>query len=138
MFRYKDMRGWWSNPHQPLGGVESGAPTAWGPRSKPIWFTELGCPAVDNGTNQPNVFFDPKSSESYLPYSSSGSNDDFMQYRYLQAMFAYWNSEENNPSSDIYPGKMVDMAHAHVWAWDARPWPDFPDRRETWVDGSNS
>ena len=32
-------------------------------------------------------------------------------------------------------GRMVDMARAHVWAWDARPWPDFPDRLETWVDG---
>ena len=32
---------------------------------------------------------------------------------------------------------MVDMSRAHVWAWDARPWPDFPDRLETWTDGSN-
>jgi hypothetical protein len=48
--------------------VESGTPTAWAPESKPIWFTELGCPAIDRGTNQPNVFFDPKSSESFVPY----------------------------------------------------------------------
>ena len=32
---------------------------------------------------------------------------------------------------------MVDMARAHVWAWDARPWPDFPDRLDTWMDGGN-
>ncbi len=88
-FRYKDIAGWWSNAHRNrIGGMRDAAATPWRPRSKPVWFTELGCPAVDKGTNQPNVFFDPKSSESYLPYFSSGSNDDFMQYRYLQAMFA--------------------------------------------------
>ena len=106
------------------------------PRSKPIWFTELGCPAVNKGTNQPNVFYDPKSSESFFPYYSNGRADDFIQYRYLQAMFAHWNDPANNPVSDVYAGRMVDMA-AHVWAWDARPWPDFPDRIETWSDGAN-
>ncbi|MBA3326509.1 MAG: hypothetical protein H0T41_14985 [Rhodobacteraceae bacterium] len=29
------------------------------------------------------------------------------------------------------------MDRAHVWAWDARPWPDFPERLETWIDGLN-
>ena len=68
VFRYKDLVSWWSQPHpNRLGGVKVGGPTAWQPRSKPIWFTELGCPAVDKGTNQPNVFHDPKSSESFFP-----------------------------------------------------------------------
>ncbi|MFO1208804.1 MAG: glycoside hydrolase/phage tail family protein [Amaricoccus sp.] len=138
VFRYKDLVGWWSHPHvDRVGGVKATAPTAWVPRSKPIWFTELGCPAVDKGTNQPNVFYDPKSSESFLPYYSSGGRDDFMQHRYLQATFAHWNDADNNPESDLYAGRMVDMSRAHVWAWDARPWPDFPGRIETWVDGSN-
>ena len=35
------------------------------------------------------------------------------------------------------PGGWSTCARAHVWAWDARPWPDFPDRIETWVDGAN-
>ena len=55
------------------------------PQSKPFWFTELGCPAVDKGANQPNVFIDPKSSESFLPYYSRGTRDDFMQRHCLQA-----------------------------------------------------
>ena len=42
-----------------------------GCRSKPIRFTEIGCPAVDRGPNQPNVFYDPKSAESFLPYFSA-------------------------------------------------------------------
>jgi GTA TIM-barrel-like domain/Putative phage tail protein len=138
VFRYKDLVNWWSREHvNRPGGVKAGAPTEWQPRSKPIWFTELGCPAVNKGTNQPNVFYDPKSSESFFPYHSNGSRDDFIQYRYLQAMYAHWGDSANNPESDRYSGRMVDMSRAHVWAWDARPWPDFPDRLDTWVDGVN-
>ena len=70
-FATRISRSWWSNPHVDRpGGVEAAQPTAWVPRSKPIWFTELGCPAVDKGPNQPNVFHDPKSSESFFPYFS--------------------------------------------------------------------
>lgn len=138
VFRYKDLVGWWSRPHfDRIGGVRAAGSTAWLPKSKPIWFTELGCPAVDKGTNQPNVFHDPKSSESFFPYYSSGARDDLIQRAYLQAMFRHWGDAANNPASDVYSGAMVDMSRAHVWAWDARPWPDFPDRLETWVDGDN-
>lgn len=138
VFRYKDLVSWWSKPHyNRQGGVRFSGATEWQPKSKPIWFTELGCPAVDKGTNQPNVFHDPKSSESFFPYFSNGSRDDFIQYRYLQAMFGYWGDDANNPVSDVYEGRMIDLSRAHVWAWDARPWPDFPDRIETWIDGEN-
>ena len=41
--------------------------------SKPIWFTEVGCPAVDKGSNQPNVFLDPKARRASLPYFSRGT-----------------------------------------------------------------
>ena len=48
IYRYKDVWSWWSNQHfNRPGGVESPSPTAWVPQSKPIWFTELGCPSVD-------------------------------------------------------------------------------------------
>lgn len=61
VFRYKDIRSWWSNAHYNRpGGVESATATAWVPQSKPFWFMEVGCPAVDKGANQPNVFVDPK------------------------------------------------------------------------------
>ena len=60
VFRPKDLAAWWSNYHHDrLGGEEVAQPTAWQPEMKPIWFTELGCPAVDKGANQPNVFIDP-------------------------------------------------------------------------------
>ncbi len=85
IYRYKDIWGWWSNQHfDRPGGAESPLPTAWVPQSKPLWFTELGCPSVDKGSNQPNVFYDPKSSESALPYFSDGTSDYLIQRRYLE------------------------------------------------------
>jgi hypothetical protein len=138
VYRYKDILNWWSRPHHDrIAGVRKAQPTAWTPRSKPIWFTELGCPAIDKGTNQPNVFYDPKSAESFFPYHSSEARDDYIQQRYLQAMYGFWGNEANNPASGLYGGRMIDMSRAFVWAWDARPWPDFPDRLEVWADGGN-
>ena len=103
VFRYKDLRSWWSNPHRNRpGGVESGATTAWVPESKPIRFTEIGCPAVDRGPNQPNVFYDPKSAESFLPYFSRGWRDDAVQRRFLEAALGYWAEPANNPVSGVY------------------------------------
>ena len=67
-------------------GSRRRAPTAWVPGMKPVWFTEVGCPAVDKGGNQPNVFYDPKSAESALPYFSNGRRDDAMQRAYLHAL----------------------------------------------------
>ena len=83
------------------------SPTAWVPESKPIRFTEIGCPAVDRGTNQPNVFFDPKSSESFLPYFSRGWRDDAMQRRFIEAALGYWAEPANNPTSSVYSGRMI-------------------------------
>ena len=63
VWRYKDIAGWWSHQHHDrVDGVRETTPTGWIPQSKPIWFTELGCAAIDKGTNQPNKFLDPKSS----------------------------------------------------------------------------
>jgi len=144
VFRYKDLKSWWSNPHHDRpGGVESATATAWVPESKPIWFTELGCPAIDRGANQPNVFYDPKSSESFFPYFSSGRRDDFMQRRFLEAVLSYWRPSDPdyvsgaNPVSAVYGGRMLDPDNIHVWTWDARPFPAFPALRDVWSDGEN-
>ncbi|MBK5926036.1 baseplate multidomain protein megatron, partial [Rhodobaculum claviforme] len=138
IWRNKDLRSWWQSPHhERIGGVRQATPTAWVPQSKPFWFTELGCPAVDRGTNQPNVFLDPKSSESHLPYFSGGGRCDAIQQQYHRAMIAHWGAPVNNPLSAVYGGRMVDMDRAHVWAWDARPFPAFPALTEVWSDGPN-
>ncbi|MBC57799.1 MAG: host specificity protein [Confluentimicrobium sp.] len=138
VFRYKDIRNWWLNPHHDrIGGVRQATPTDWVPQSKPVWFTEYGCAAVDKGTNQPNRFVDPKSSESGLPNYSTGVRDEVIQQQYLRAVGDYWGDAGRNPVSEIYGGPMIDMSYAHVWAWDARPFPQFPGNRALWSDGGN-
>ena len=138
VFRFKDLKSWWSGLHHDrIGGVRSDVPTDWVPASKPIRFTEYGCAAVDKGTNQPNRFVDAKSSESGLPAWSNGRRDDLIQMQYLLAMAAYWAEGSNNPVSGIYGEAMIDMAHAYAWAWDARPFPEFPGQTDVWSDGAN-
>ena len=111
--------------------------TGWVPQSKPIRFTEFGCPAVDRGTNQPNVFYDPKSSESALPYFSRSWQDEAVQRSYVEATLGYWGDAARNPTSSVYAGPMIDITEAALWTWDARPYPDFPARSDVWSDAAN-
>ncbi len=138
VFRFKDIRNWWENAHhERIGGVRSSLATDWVPGSKPVWFTELGCAAIDKGTNEPNKFLDQKSSESSVPKYSSGARDDLIQKQYLRAMNTYWSDADNNPEATEYQGRMVDMSRAFVWAWDSRPYPFFPNSLSIWSDGEN-
>ena len=113
------------------------------PQSKPVWFMELGCPAVDMGANQPNVFVDPKSSESDYPYFSGQTRDDAMQRAYLQAFHDAFNPASSgflanlNPTSSVYDAPMLDLSRLHVYCWDARPYPAFPNQVGTWGDCAN-
>ncbi|NWH09202.1 MAG: glycoside hydrolase/phage tail family protein [Alphaproteobacteria bacterium] len=137
IYRQKDLRNWWSKAHHPrLGGVRAAVPTPFVPQAKPIWFMETGCPAIDKGSNEPSVFYDPKSSESRLPYFSNGRRDDLIQRRFLEALLGYWSEEGRNPVSNLYGGPMIDTHRIHVWCWDARPFPDFPLRDEVWRDAA--
>jgi hypothetical protein len=131
VWRAKDLWNWWSQPHHDRAdGNESATPTAFVPSAKPVWFTELGCPAIDRGANQPNVFFDPKSSESAAPYFSRGGRDDLIQRRFLEAHLNFWADAANNPG-------MVDTANIYAWCWDARPFPQFPALADVWGDAAN-
>ena len=138
VFRYKDLQAWWENAHfDRVGGVEASSPTAWTPRSKPIWLTELGCAAVDKGPNQPNVFPDPKSADNAVPYFSDGGRSDLAQTRLLEAHFDHWGDAGTNPVSPAYGEAMVDLERIYVWTWDARPFPAFPLNGDLWADGGN-
>ena len=143
VFRSKDIWNWWANLHyERVAHSELSTPTAWIPRSKPIWFTEVGCPAVDKGANQPSVFPDPKSSENHLPYFSNGARDDLIQRRALEAFIgafdpAFGADDAHNPVSPLYGGRMVDVSAIHLWTWDARPYPVFPAATDIWNDGPN-
>lgn len=143
MFRAKDIWNWWREPHyERAGGEELETPTGWTPESKPIRFTEVGCPAVDKGANQPNVFPDPKSALGGYPYFSNHKRDDLIQRRYLEAVCTQFDpengaSEDDNPQSSLYDGRMLDAVGIFPWAWDARPYPAFPLALDVWSDGDN-
>ncbi len=125
VFRAKDLAGWWGAAHHERpGGVRASTPTAWVPGSKPIRLAEIGFPAVDLGPNAPNLFYDPKSSESALPPFSSGARDDVLQRRALSEALDYFAAQPF-------------VERTFVWCWDARPFPAFPVRADVWGDGEN-
>lgn len=131
VFRFKDLKSWWENPHfNRIGGVEQASPTAWIPGMKPFWMTEVGCGAVDKGANQPNIFVDAKSAESGRPHFSAGARSDSQQRRFLEAHLDHW-------AGSLLPPDMVDPSHVYAWTWDARPYPAFPQNTALWADGSN-
>jgi GTA TIM-barrel-like domain/Putative phage tail protein len=138
VFRNKDLGSWWREAHfNRTGAVKAGTSTGWVPRSKPFRFTEYGCAAIDRGTNHPNRFLDPKSSESILPRASNGARDDLIQQQYYLAMASFWADPGNNPVSPVYGASMLDLGHSYAWAWDARPFPAFPGRADVWGDAAN-
>ena len=144
VYRAKDITSWWSNAHvERIGGVERTLPTGWTPKSKPIWLTEFGIPAVDKGANSPNVFPDPKSSESAFPPFSHQNRDDLIQARAIEALYRSFDPAHplyvagSNPTSPVYGGLMIDPDRIHLWTWDARPFPAFPHNHDLWADGSN-
>jgi hypothetical protein len=141
IYRPKDLLNWWKKPHvERVNEVEVFSSTSWIPESKPIWLLELGCPAVDRGGNGPNVFPDVKSSENALPAFSRGGRDDCVQARYLIASMDHFdptigsNTADRNPVSALYNGRMVDPERLYLWAYDARPFPAFPDHADIWAD----
>jgi GTA TIM-barrel-like domain/Putative phage tail protein len=142
VFRQKDIWNFWSQAHvERVGGAELASPTAWVPQSKPIWLTEVGCPAVDKGANEPSTFPDPKSSDGALPYYSNGRRDDLIQRRYLETVLAAFDpafgADALNPVSSVYGDRMVAVDGIHLWTWDARPYPVFPAAQDAWSDGPN-
>lgn len=117
-YAWKNIAWFWQNAHvNPDGNT-----TAWVPESKKIWFTEYGFPSVDGATNQPNVFYDPTSSESYFPRLSKGRIDFRAQRQGIAATLSQWKDSD-----------MVERTF--LWTWDARPYPYWPDLLSVWADG---
>lgn len=117
-YAWKNIRWFWENEHINPDGQK----TSWRPKSKKIWFTEYGFPSVDCCSNQPNVFHDPTSQESYFPYHSKGRPDFKAQRAAIYATEKYWQN------SDMIERKFL-------WTWDARPFPQWPDLKQIWADG---
>lgn len=138
-YRAKDHKSWWANLHYDIiDGDQSGSATAYVPKLKRIVYTAFGCATVDKGSNQPSKFLDPKSVDGGLPYYSTGQRDDRIQKVYYQAMTEYWEPRAgNNPMSPSTGQYCVDTEMQFAWAWDARPWPAFPNFLNVWPDGEN-
>ena len=144
----KQVRWWWNNAHHAVydtgsGWVAQGPATEWVANSKPIVFLEYGFPAVDRGTNQPNLFYSAASTESGTPYWSawdpvSGDaiaprGDDTLFSLALQSVYAYWQA--NNASVGSVP--LIQWTFCCAWNWDARPFPWFPELSSVWGDAAN-
>ncbi|MGH6846768.1 MAG: baseplate megatron protein TIM-barrel domain-containing protein [Methylocella sp.] len=147
----KQLRWWWNNTHKALydtgsGEVPQGPNTEWVANSKSIVFTEYGFPSCDRCPNQPNVFFDAKSTESATPFwsiwqPSEGGGflpkpDQNLSLLALQAIYEYWFMDGHNALSGGGV-KMIEPAFCSVWNWDARPFPAFPNLVNVWGDAGN-
>ncbi len=118
-YAWKNLAWFWNNTHT----NPDASTTAWTSQMKKIWFTEYGFPSVDGASNQPNVFYDPSSSLSGFPYFSKGRIDFRAQRAALIATEQQWKASA-----------MVEKMF--VWAWDARPFPYWPDLTSVWSDGA--
>lgn len=118
-YAWKNIQWWWENYH--INPDET--TTAWVPQSKKIWFTEYGFASVDGTSNQPNKFYDPNCIDGGFPRFSEGKIDYFAQRRAIQATEEVW------VNSTIVERKFL-------WAWDARPYPFFPNLLSVWADGN--
>lgn len=117
-YAWKNIAWFWSHTHINPDGNS----TPWVPESKKIWFTEYGFPSVDGATNQPNVFYDPSSSESYFPRFSQGRIDFRAQRAGIAATLRQWKDS-------------AMLERMFLWTWDARPYPYWPDLQSIWADG---
>lgn len=122
VYAWKNIEYWWTHKHtNPNGEL-----TAWTPRKKPLWFTEFGFPSVDACTNQPNVFVDPFSVENFLPRMSSGRVNYIAQRMAIEATIDFWTK---------HPERKNGLAEKmFLWTWDARPYPEWPQRKLKWGD----
>jgi hypothetical protein len=101
-----DIWSWWSNQHFNRPGKLRMLPRP-GCQSKPFWFTELGCFSVDKGSNQPNVFHDPKSWKALCCFSD-GTPD-------------YLSSGATTHVALTKTSRITETATRAVALWRARP-----------------
>lgn len=124
-YAWKNVEYWWKNTHT----NPDMSTTAWTAKMKPIVFTEFGFPSVDGAANQPNVFYDPTSSESFFPRGSKGRVDFQAQREAINAALDFLDAREQEA------GNTGLVAQRYLWTWDARPFSFWPDLLSVWTDG---
>lgn len=108
-YAWKNLEHWWQSEHYNPDSQK----TSWQPKSKKIWFTELGFASIDKCSNQPNIFYDPKCSDGGVPKGSHAEVNFSLQKRALAATI------EHFANSQI-------VEEIFFWTWDARPYPAWP------------
>ncbi len=124
VYAWKNVENWWNSAHLNPGSIATG----WTAKLKPIWFTEYGFPSLDGCANQPNVFYDPKSIESFFPRKSRGRIDFLAQRQAINA------TEDFLETRNLQSGKADLIPRRFLWTWDARPYPFYPDLVSVWLD----
>ena len=125
-YAWKNLEHWWNSIHT---NPDSNG-TAWIAKMKPVWFTEFGFPSVDGCANQPNVFYDPTSSESFFPRGSKGRVDFQAQREALNATLDYLEDRT------LESGMADLVSRRFLWTWDARPFSFWPDLVGVWQDSA--
>lgn len=126
-YRRKDLQSWWFGRHFDRENNQVfDFPTPWLERSRRFRLTKVGCPAIDKGSNDPT---------SLTPPFSTGGRDDVIQRSYIEAVIKYWKDPLNNPVGP--QGPMVETGNIYAYAWDARSYPDFPERTDLFPDASD-
>lgn len=118
-YAWKNLKFWWENEHYNPDGTK----TDWIPRSKKIWFSELGFSCVHSATVQPNIFVDTTSVEGGYPRGSTKETNFVVQSIALDASLEFLQKQEW-------------LEEVFIWTWDARPYPVFP-HDPFWTDGVN-
>ncbi|MBQ4875055.1 MAG: glycoside hydrolase TIM-barrel-like domain-containing protein [Rickettsiaceae bacterium H1] len=117
---WKNIEKWWSEKHVNSNGQKTG----WKPKMKKIWFIEYGFPGVDGCSNQPNVFIGDTAKENKFPFFSKGNIDFKEQATAIEGSIDKWQNSE-----------MIEKMF--LWAWDARPFPYFPNLLNVWSDNNS-
>jgi len=106
----KDLKYWLENYHHninPDGTINS--TTAWVPNSKKIFFTECGCPSIDSGATEPNLFYDPDAIQGGISRGSTLTPNIYVQWLYYKAL-------ANNANDGTLP-----ICGYSIWQGDSRP-----------------
>lgn len=107
----KDVNYWLNNYHYHVGLAPywPKTQTEWIPNAKKIFFMEIGCPSVDSGGTEPNLFFDPHAVQGGIPRGSRLLPSIGTQCRYMRSFCDH--ARQGN----------IPVFGFSVWQGDSRP-----------------
>ena len=145
VFRYKDLKSWWSEPAlQPAGRRRGGQPDRLGAGEQADLVHRTRLPGGRQGRqpaerlSRPEVLGERhallldrrprRPRPAPLPRGGAGL---------LRSGRSRLCRAAATRSRPVYGGRMVEEGRTHLWTWDARPYPAFPYLTDVWSDGAN-